>query len=65
MGSREASKPKNGMLITVSSTEALAWMRADLRGGGGGGGSPFAGESEADCAPSKTAGPLTHAGILL
>ena len=55
------------MLITVSSTEALADIyRAHLRGGGGGAGSPpFAGESEAECAPSKTAGPQIQAGLPL
>ena len=33
--------------------------------GGAPGSLPFAGESEAECASSKTAGPQTHAGLPL
>ena len=51
------------MLITVSSAEALASARAQLQEGTGS--SPFAGESEAERALSKTAGPQTHAGLPL
>ena len=52
----------NGMLI-AQSTEALAWARAHLQEGTGS--SPFAGESEAERALSKRAGPQTHAGLPL
>ena len=57
--SRAAWPCRNGTLIAVSSTEALA--RAQLQEGTGS--SPFTGESKAECALRKTAGPQTHAGL--
>ena len=60
---RTVERHGNRMLISVSCAEALAWARAHLQEGTGS--SPFTGQSEAERAPSTTAGPQTHAGLPL